>query len=108
MKLQVFSIFDAKAEAFIQPWYSQTIGTAIRSFEQAVNQEGHDFKKFSQDYTLFHLGDFDQTAGVFTQLKSPLSLGLAIHFIKPADLMTAAQQVTADLRTYNDKHAAEN
>lgn len=84
MKLQVFAIFDSKAEAFIQPWFSQTIGTAIRSFEQAVNEDGHHFQKFSGDYTLFHLGDFDQVKGNFTQLKSPTNLGLAITFMKEA------------------------
>ncbi len=82
MKLQVFSVFDSKAEAFIQPWYSQTIGTAIRSFEQAVNTEQHDFQKFAGDYCLFHLGDFDQVKGIFTQLQSPTNLGLALTFIK--------------------------
>ncbi len=82
MKLEVFSIYDSKAEAFIQPWYSQTLGTAIRSFEQAVNQEGHDFAKFSGDYTLFHLGSFDQTKGRFDQLKTAVNLGLAVTFIK--------------------------
>jgi len=82
VKLEVFSIFDSKAEAFIQPWYSQTIGTALRSFEQAVNKEGHDFHKFSGDYCLFHLGAFDQTKGVFNQLTSPVNLGLALNFKK--------------------------
>ncbi len=82
MKLQVFSIFDSKAEAFIQPWYSQTVGTAIRSFEQAVNQSDHDFYKFSGDYTLFHLGDFDQAKGLFDMKATPVNLGLAVTFIK--------------------------
>ncbi len=82
MKLQVFSIFDSKAEAFIQPWYSQTLGTAIRSFEQAVNQPDHEFQKFSGDYTLFHLGDFDQVSGRFNQLDTAVNLGLALTFIK--------------------------
>lgn len=82
MKLQVFSVFDSKAEAFIQPWYSQTLGTAIRSFEAAVNTEAHDFQKHAGDYTLFHLGEFDQTLGQFTQLPAAVNLGLAVNFIK--------------------------
>lgn len=85
MKLQVFSVYDSKAEAFIQPWYSQTLGTALRSFEQAVNTESHDFQKFAGDYTLFHLGSFDQTKGRFDQLETPLNLGLAITFLKSPD-----------------------
>lgn len=82
MKLQTFSIYDSKAEAFIQPWYSQTLGTAIRSFEQAVNTSGHEFQKFSADYTLFHLGEFDQQTGRFTALATHVNLGLALTFLK--------------------------
>ncbi len=82
MKLQVFSIFDSKAEAFIQPWYSQTLGTAVRSFEQAVNQPDSDFHKFAGDYTLFHLGDFDQANGLFTALPAHVNLGVALSFLK--------------------------
>ncbi len=81
MKLEVFSVYDSKAEAFIQPWYSQTLGTAIRSFETAVNKEGHDFQKFAGDYTLFHLGCFDQSEGHFDQKATPTNLGLALTFI---------------------------
>lgn len=82
MKLQVFSVYDSKAEAYIQPWYSQTVGTAIRSFEQAVNTEKHDFQKFSGDYTLFHLGEFDQNLGQFTQLTASVNLGVATSFLR--------------------------
>ncbi len=82
MKLKVFSIHDSKAEAFIQPFYSQTTGTAVRSFEQAVNDPQSDFHKFAGDYTLFELGDFDQNTAVFTPLKTPINLGLALTYIK--------------------------
>jgi len=85
VKLQVFTVYDSKAEAYIQPWYSQTLGTAIRSFEQAVNNEEHDFFKFAADYTLFHLGDFDQSTAEFTALPSPVNLGCALTFIKGKD-----------------------
>ncbi len=82
MKLKVFSIFDSKAEAFIQPFYSQTTGTAIRSFEAAVNQPEHEFHKYAGDYTLFELGEFDQNTGITTSLETQLNLGLALTFIR--------------------------
>ncbi len=77
----MFSIYDSKAEAYLQPFYSQTTGTAIRSFESAVNENGHDFNKYAGDYTLFELGDFDQADGVTTSRETQLNLGLAITFI---------------------------
>ncbi len=82
MKLKVFSIHDSKAEAFIQPFYSQTTGTAVRSFEQACNDANSDFHKFAGDYTLFELGEFDQNTAQFTALKTPTNLGLALTYIK--------------------------
>ncbi len=82
MKLKVFSVYDSKAEAFIQPFYSQTTGTAVRSFEQAVQDPTHEFRKFAGDYTLFELGEFDQSTGHFTQLATHINLGLALTYIK--------------------------
>ncbi len=82
MKLKVFSIHDSKAEAFIQPFYSQTTGTAVRSFEQACNDTASDFNKFAGDYTLFELGEFDQNSAEFTPLTTPVNLGLALSYIK--------------------------
>jgi len=82
VKIQVFSVYDSKAEAYIQPWYSQTLGTAVRSFEQAVNTEEHEFFKFAADYTLFHLGDFDQSNAEFNALPAHVNLGCALTFIK--------------------------
>lgn len=82
MKLKIFSVHDSKAEAFVQPFYSATTGTAVRSFEQAVNTSDHDFHKFAGDYSLFELGSFDQAKGTFEILDSPINLGLAITYIK--------------------------
>ncbi len=82
MKLKVFSIYDSKAEAFIQPFYSQTTGTAVRSFEQACNDRASDFNKFAGDYTLFELGEFDQNTAEFTPLQTIVNLGVAITYIK--------------------------
>lgn len=82
MILRIFSIFDSKAEAFIQPFYCTTPGLAIRSFESAVNQEGHDFQKYAADYTLFELGAFDQQKGLFDIHDTPINLGLALTYVK--------------------------
>ncbi len=69
--MKMFAIKDSKAEAFLQPFFTPTIGTAIRSFQQAVNQEGSDFQKYSADYTLFELADFDERKGEVVPLQAP-------------------------------------
>lgn len=82
MHLQCFSVYDSKAKLFINPFYSQTIGTAMREFTQAANQEGHQFQIHGGDYALFHLGSFDQAAGTFDMLAVPTNLGLAVTLVQ--------------------------
>lgn len=85
MNTLIFTVFDSKAEAFLNPFYSNAVGLALRSFEAACNDATHDFHKYAADYTLFQLGTFNQESGTFDLLASPLNLGLAITFINQAD-----------------------
>ncbi len=81
MILKIYSVFDSKAEAFLQPFYQTTTGLAIRAFETAANEEGHNFQKYAGDYTLFELGEFEQDTGIFIILAAPHNLGTALTFI---------------------------
>lgn len=90
--LKLFSVYDSQTESFIQPFYSLTTASAIRSFTQAANDADHQFKQFGADFTLFELGEFDQSTAKFTLLPTPKSLGLALQFITPSrtdELMSA-------------------
>lgn len=76
----LFSIYDSKAQAYQTPFGSQTVATALRSFEGAVTEEGHQFNKHAMDYTLFQVGSFDETTGVITPITA-VNLGLAAQFL---------------------------
>ncbi len=86
MNLQAFSVFDSKAEAYVQPLFSPTIATGIREFTSAANDESHAFNRFAADYTLFHIGEFDQVSGELIPLKVHTNLGNALSFISPASV----------------------
>jgi len=86
MHLKIFTVLDSKAEAFIQPFFSATTATAIRSFTIACNDQGHAFHRHSGDYTLFELGEFDQLSAIFDLHVTPINLGLAIQYIDQGDL----------------------
>lgn len=73
----VFSVFDSKAQAFLQPIFATTRGVCLRMFIAAVNDEAHEFHKFAGDYTLFELGEFDEATGKFVSKATPESLLLA-------------------------------
>lgn len=79
--MKIFSIFDSKAEAYLQPFFSPNSGTAIRSFSDAAKQEDSNFFKHSADFTLFVLGDFNEHTGVIVPLDAKQPLGSALEFL---------------------------
>lgn len=81
MILLAFAVHDSKAELFTKPFFELTKGTAVRAFSDAVNQEGSDFGRHAEDYSLFHVGAFDDSMGVFSKFDAPVSLGGAITFL---------------------------
>lgn len=80
MKLQVISVYDAKSKAYSPPMTFVALGTATRSFEDEVNNPQSPYNKHPEDYTLFHLGEYDDNNAVFTPLETPYSLGVATVF----------------------------
>lgn len=80
-KLQIFSVFDKKAVAYLQPFYYQQKGQAIRAFEDSVNNPETAFNKHPEDFSLYLLGEFDDTTGEITS-KKPLHIDEALTLIK--------------------------
>ncbi len=80
LKLLVFSIYDGAAEAFLAPIFELTRGMAVRSFSDAVNEEGHQFGRHAADYTLFHIGYFHQSSGELEAI-TPDSMGNALQYV---------------------------
>ena len=76
----VFTVYDQKAEAYLQPFFMAGRGEAIRAFADLVNEPGHMFNKHPEDFTLFLLGSYDEGKGTFDCNKSPASLGTAIEW----------------------------
>lgn len=77
MFLKMFTVFDSKAAAFLQPFFAPTTAVAIRSFSQAARTQGHDFNQYAEDYTLFELGEFDQETAKIMLRDTPTSICLA-------------------------------
>jgi len=79
---KVFTVFDAKAESYLPPFYQVSSGMACRVFEDTVNDPGHQFHRHPGDFTLFEVGTFDDQSCTFELLPTPHSLGVAIEFKK--------------------------
>lgn len=84
MTKQVFSVFDSATKLFLDPFFAQTIEEALRRFRATVNHpEATNINEYPEDYTLFHLGEYDLESGELRPLSTPHSLGLAVTFLNP-------------------------
>lgn len=59
MTQHVFSVYDSKADAYLAPFTANTYGLAERMFVDLVCNEGHQFNRHPEDYTLYQIGQFD-------------------------------------------------
>lgn len=81
MILKVFCVFDAKVEAYLQPFFLRTRLEAIRTFTEAANDGNSNIAKYPQDFVLFELGTYNDSNGTFSLHNAPLSCGCAIEFL---------------------------
>lgn len=77
--LMAFSVYDAKAEAFLRPFFAETRGLALRSFRDAANDPQSEMCKHAADYTLFRIGVFEVATGKLEGC-TPEGLGNALTF----------------------------
>lgn len=82
MKEELFSIWDGAARRFLSCWTAPTIEVALRRFRVAVNTHDSDFGRFPEDYTLFHVGTFDQEQGAIVPTAAPVNLGVAVTLVE--------------------------
>lgn len=69
MILEIFSVFDFKAAAYGQPFFTTTRGLALRMFQDECSNEGSNINRHSDDFTLTHIGTYDDTTGQITPHK---------------------------------------
>lgn len=84
MILQVVAAFDSKTAAFCTPFYVAHVEIAKRAFTEAANDPQHELYKHSEDFTLFHLGTFDDQTGEHDRFPQPKNLGCASQYKHPA------------------------
>lgn len=79
--LGVYSLYDSKAEYFAAPQIIKSKGEAIRAFSDVANDATTMIGKHPGDYSMFHVGNFDEQSGSLIPLDVIVSLGVAIEFI---------------------------
>lgn len=88
--LEIFSIFDQKAGAYLQPFFSINTETAQRELASAMTDTNSKFHQYAEDYTLFLLASFDQKTGFITVLPTPEHICNAITLKETAPIRLVA------------------
>lgn len=84
MKTKLFTVHDAKAESYTNPFCIHTRGEAIRGFIDVCNDKNTNINKYPEDFTLFEIGEYNLQNASIELHKSPIPLGKAIEFKKTA------------------------
>jgi len=63
MRLKVFCVYDSKLKVWATPFFDRHAGSAVRGWEEHVNDGQSMPSKYPNDYTLFELGEFDDDSG---------------------------------------------
>lgn len=88
MILKVFAVYDSKVESYLQPFFMQTKGQALRAWETSVNDESTMFCKHPADFTLFEIGEYDDSKGDLVSYSAKIPVGVALEFKRhPAEQM---------------------
>lgn len=97
MKQQVFAVFDCKLSAFMVPFFAPSIGVACRMFADAAQNADSALAKHPEDYTLMHLGEWDDMTGGFNGLLAPANLGMAVQYRGPvrAEVIDISKEVSS-------------
>ena len=75
---KMYSVFDKKADLFANPFVEKTDGTAVRAITDLIRQQPNSpFAQYSQDYTLYSVGEFDERSGLVAGLAAEKVIELA-------------------------------
>lgn len=69
-----FAIYDAAAEAYSDSFNHDTVGLAMRFFQDLLDNEASPYHKYPESYTLFYLGTYNLGNAKHKQDKAPLMI----------------------------------
>lgn len=79
-RLKMLSVYDSKIAGYMTPFFSVHAGQALRGWEEVCNDGQSPMSKFPADFTLFELGEFDDSCGELVMHKEAVNLGTAASF----------------------------
>jgi len=108
MKLNIYSIYDDTAKAFMQPFFLHNHALAVRAFTDQVNSETpNSLSLHPEQFTLYHVGEFNDETGNL-ELREHQSLGKGISYKEKTQDQKSMDSVISELKTHIDNVLAFN
>lgn len=82
---KIFSVFDSKVGSYCAPFFLKARGEALRSFIDTAQGKDSLISTHPEDFTLFELGEYDDSSAKFIIYDTPVSLGVALELIPRKD-----------------------
>lgn len=103
-ELKIFAIYDSKAHYYRRPFFMKTKGEAVRGFVDVVNDGKSEISLHPEDFTLFHIGDYDEDRGKVTDLGTNVSLGVAVEYLRE-DFKNSLKQLNLPEKDEEEKES---
>lgn len=69
MIYRIYSIYDAKAGVFSQPFYAPNRAVAMRSFTDEARNPQSQVNRHPADFALYELGAFNDSEGIMLEVE---------------------------------------
>lgn len=81
MILNIYTIYDSAAKAYLRPFFLHNDAMAVRAFKTNVNDHvNSDIYKSPDQFTLFKIGTYNDETAELEMLSSNQSLGVGTQF----------------------------
>lgn len=98
MNVNFYSIYDKCAGAYIIPFVLQNDLIAIRTFGDCVNLKDHAFNKHPEDYSLYHVAQFDDNTGHIDTLPEPRLIASGTSLYRPDQELLDKEQTAKPMK----------
>lgn len=89
--LVLFAILDTKVGLFMQPFFARSSAEGMRMFEDEVMRQDSQLGLHPEDFSLFRVGEFDQTMGSAIPEAAPVRLCTAYELVARRSELRIAQ-----------------
>lgn len=87
------AVYDEKAQLYNSMFFPKNIGTAIRGFGDACRDPKTVLHAHPEDYSLYHIGHFDDESGQVQNVIPPVFLARATEFKQSNPAVSAPSEV---------------